>query len=65
MVMVYLIAKFIIFFVVLREKWHTGSKAKYDAKKAKIEARYLEDKLKCGAMMTNKPIRRKGKFIMP
>ena len=61
-VMVYLIAQFIIFLVVLRERWHKGSQAKYKAKKAKIEARYLEYKLKCGEMLTNEPNQKKGKI---
>jgi hypothetical protein len=44
--MVCLIAEIIIFLVVLRERWHKGSQAKYEAKKTKIEARNLEYKLK-------------------
>jgi len=53
----------IIFLVALREKWHNGSKAKHEAKKAKIETRYLEHKLKCIATLTNKPTRRRAKFM--
>lgn len=60
-VMVYLIAKSIKFLVALREKWHNGSKAKHEAKKAKIEIRYLEHKLKCRKRLTNKPTGRKAK----
>ena len=46
--MVYLIANFIKSFVALREKWHNGSRAKYEAEKAKLEARYMEQLLKEG-----------------
>ncbi len=59
LVMVYLIARFIKFFVVLRKEWHNGSQAKYEAKKTKIEARYIEHKLISGEKLTNKPIRRR------
>lgn len=63
MIMVILIAKLILFLVTLREKWHTGSKAKYEAKKAKIEAYCLEHQLKCWKRLNIKPARRKAKFI--
>ncbi len=43
---VYLIAWFIKFVVELREKWHKGSLSKHEAKRTRIEARYLEHKIK-------------------
>ena len=41
-----LIVRFIKFVVELREKWHKGSLSKHKAKRARLEARYLEHKIK-------------------
>lgn len=42
----YLILKLIGFVIELREKWHKGSLSKHEAKRARLEARYLEHKIK-------------------
>lgn len=41
-----LIVRFIKFVVELREKWHKGSLVKHKAKRARLEACYLEHKIK-------------------
>ena len=53
---VYLIVRFIKFVVELREKWHKGSLSKHKAKRARLEARYLEYKIK------EKNYRKKSKY---
>ncbi len=43
---IYLIVRFIKFVIELREKWHKGSLSKHEAKRTRLEARYLEHKIK-------------------